>query len=85
MRKPSVLSTTIPFDLARRDRVSLRVYDVTGRLIRTLASRPSVEAGGHDAAWDQRDDAGSAQRSGLYFYRLEAGPVRETRRIVFVR
>src|SRR2546426_5538881 len=47
---PFVGRTTIHFDLARADRVSLRVYDLMGRLVRTLARGSLMEAGGHDAS-----------------------------------
>lgn len=81
---PFGLRTSIRFDLPRRDRVSLRVYDVTGRVVRTL-SNGVIEAGSHQATWDGRNDAGTLLEAGLYFCRLDAGSVSETRRMVFAK
>jgi serine protease len=64
-------TTTIDFDLPRATHVSLAVYAVDGRLVRSLVDevRP---AGRHQAAWDGRDNAGNAMASGTYLYRFEA-------------
>jgi len=77
--------TTIGFDLARREQVTLRIYDVTGRLVRTLANGGVLESGSHRVEWDGRDEGGAQLGAGLYFCRLAAGPVSETRRMVLAR
>ncbi len=56
------------FSLAKSDRVQLKVYDVTGRLIRTLADRV-FDAGPHNLTWDGVDDHGSLVPRGVYFAR----------------
>jgi len=76
--------TSIGFDLVRREQVALRVYDVTGRRVRTLVSG-SLESGSHHVEWDGRDDRGGLLEAGLYFCRLDAGSVSETLRMVFAR
>lgn len=58
--------------------LSLRIYDLRGRLVRTLADGPQA-AGRHAVTWDGRDGAGRALPSGVYFCRLQAGAVVETR------
>jgi endonuclease I len=75
-------ATTIRFDLPRRASVSLRVFDVAGRLVRSLVDGSSLEPGRHEAAWDGHDESGRAAGAGLYFYRLQAGTLGETRRMV---
>jgi len=80
---PFTASTSIRFDLARREVVSLQVFDVAGRRVRTLALGEPMAAGAHAADWDGRDDAGVRLRAGLYLCRLDAGGLSETRRIVF--
>ena len=77
--------TSIGFDLARTDRVSLRVYDVGGRLVATLIDGRTLAAGNHRAEWDGRDASGTPARAGLYLYRLGVGPASETRRMVLTR
>ncbi len=65
-------STTIGFSVSQSGPAMLEIYDVTGRLVRTLLSG-NVAAGQHTAQWDGRDDRGSSVGSGVYFYRLRAG------------
>jgi endonuclease I len=77
--------TTIGFDLAQREQVALRIYDVSGRLVRTLADGGVLESGSHRMEWDGRDQGGAQLQAGLYFCRLTAGPVSETRRMVLAR
>lgn len=60
----------IHFGLAGADRVRIRMYDVTGRLVRTLADR-SFNAGEYDLAWDGADDSGNQVARGVYFARIE--------------
>ena len=62
----------------------LEIYDIQGRLIRTLVDR-AAEAGSHRVVWDGRDQGGQMVASGLYFYRLQAGSFMETRRLVLLK
>ena len=62
--------TWIRYELPGPARVSLRVYGVSGRLVRTLADSEFRRAGSHTAVWDGRDDAGRPCGSGAYFYQL---------------
>ncbi len=77
--------TTIAFELGRRDAVSLRVFDVSGRLVRVLVDGEIYASGRHETVWNGRDDAGRQLASGAYFYRLEAGDFSETKRLVLVK
>jgi len=63
--------TSIRFSLPRAEDVRLAVYDVAGRLVRTLVSAHR-EAGTHTVTWDGLDDQGKAAASGTYLYRLES-------------
>ncbi len=77
--------TTIRFSLAGDvPHASLRVYDVAGRLVRTLRQGP-MTAGEHAVVWQGEDESGQAVASGVYFCRLEAGGVAEGRAMVLVR
>jgi hypothetical protein len=64
--------------------VSLRIYDVRGRLVRTLVSGHGVP-GEQSVTWDGRDDRGYSVASGVYFYRLSAGGVSMTRKMVLTK
>jgi hypothetical protein len=77
-------STTISFDLPAMAKVSLKVYDVAGRLIRTLTDR-EWDAGRHSIAWDGHNESGSSVASGIYFYRLESKDFSGTKKMVLLR
>ncbi|MFN8588196.1 MAG: FlgD immunoglobulin-like domain containing protein [Candidatus Eisenbacteria bacterium] len=72
------------FALERAGEVRLQVFDVSGRLLRTLGpfARP---AGAGAVAWDGRDATGAAPSPGLYFARLEAAGRTFSRSFVLAR
>lgn len=63
-------NANIAFGVENGGRVRVRLYDVTGRVVRTLIDR-TYEAGNHSATWDGRDDAGNQVARGVYFARIE--------------
>jgi len=77
-------STRIPFELTRGGRVTISIFDVAGRRVRSLLDR-DFTAGTHQTGWDGRDDAGRLAASGVYFYRMQSGSHSETRRMVLVK
>lgn len=86
---PMVSEAVIPYDLASvgtgpRTAVSLKVYDLTGRLVSTLVDE-AQEPGHYTVVWDGRDQNKLEVPSGLYFYRLEAGSLTATRKISVLR
>jgi len=58
------------FGLSKADRVQAKVYDVSGRLIRTLADR-TFAAGRHELVWDGLDNAGHRVERGVYFTQVK--------------
>ena len=64
--------------------VALRVYDVSGRLVRTL-KEGHARAGSHVAVWDGRNANGQRVSSGVYFYRLSAPDFDQTRKMVLLK
>ena len=81
---PFARSTTVRFTMPTRDHAALRVYDLTGRLVRTLLDS-DVQAGEHSVRWDALDDRGEPVRVGTYFARLTSGSRVAYRTLVFVR
>ena len=61
----------IAFGLARSEKVQVRVFDVTGRLVKTVADRPFQGGQEHILIWDGTSDAGERVKSGVYFYQLK--------------
>lgn len=78
-------ATRIVFELPDPADVTLRVYDVGGRLVRTILTAEPLPGGVHDAVWNGRDDGGLEQAAGMYFYRLDAGQVRLVRKMSLVK
>ena len=76
--------TTLQYALAARGPVSLAIYSVDGRRVRTLAQGVR-DAGRYDVAWNGTDDRGATVTSGVFFVRLEAAGLRRTRLITLVR
>ena len=77
-------STRIAYGLSAPARVSLRIYDASGRLVRVLVDEQR-SAGVFAEVWDGRDGRGASVASGIYFYRLEAGAFSQTRKMIMLR
>jgi hypothetical protein len=77
-------ATTIPFTLPERTRVTLSIYDVAGRLIRTLADEV-IDEGHRERTWDGKDSKGDTVSSGVYFCRLTASDRTLVRKLVVLR
>lgn len=77
--------TTISFSLPAAAKASLNVYDLSGRLVRTLLNGEMVDAGPREAVWRGRDEDGRQVAAGVYFYRLEAGDFNETKCMTLVK
>ncbi|MBU1072983.1 T9SS type A sorting domain-containing protein, partial [bacterium] len=76
--------TAIKYELSADRRVRLTIYDVDGSLVATLVDGLQT-AGAQSAVWDGRDAAGRPVSSGAYFYRIDAGGLSETRKMVMVK
>jgi SnoaL-like domain/FlgD Ig-like domain len=77
--------TKIAFDVPRGGaNVALRIYDVSGRLVRTLVDgyEPS---GTRTASWYGRDDQGRPVPSGAYYYQLTAPSISERRKMLLLK
>jgi len=72
-------STAIRFSVPQRSFVTLRIFDLLGREVTTLVSE-EIDAGPYTTQWNALGMA-----SGVYFYRLQAGEVTETKRLMLLR
>jgi len=77
-------TTTIRFELSEPGRVDLRVYDVTGRLVRILVSE-DLPAERHSVPWNGEDNRGRRVASGVYFYRIATADFVATRKMVLLK
>ncbi|MCK4352489.1 hypothetical protein KAW65_03680 [candidate division WOR-3 bacterium] len=64
--------------------VSLRIYDIAGRLVRTLINESKV-AGSYEIYWDGKDSEGRKVKSGIYFYKLTVGEHTFIRKAICIR
>jgi len=77
-------TTTIRYAMPRSGIAYLAIYDVNGRVVRSLVDG-TVEAGLHTVAWDGADGAGRRVASGVYTARLTSAGASVTRRMVLLR
>ena len=77
-------SVVLSFGLSQTGSAGLRLFDPSGRLIRTLVDAP-LPAGSHVISWDGRDSAGRIVPSGIYFCELRSGGQRASRHISWIR
>ncbi len=81
---PFVTETEISFALPSVAHASVRLFDVHGRLVRTL-HEGTATAGVHRMHWDGRDNRGRNAGVGIYFVRFTSGTVVRTERILRLR
>jgi len=75
---------SIRYSLSTEGRVTLRVHDLTGRVVRTLADGV-VRPGRYSLRWNGTDDRGRELARGVYFCRFTAGDYRTTEKLVLQR
>jgi len=78
------ISFTIPGGSSAHQYVRLAVYDVTGRLVKTLVNEV-LPGGRYEVSWDGRNEHGEQVASGIYFANLTSKGVRITRKMVLLR
>ncbi|MFN8588146.1 MAG: family 16 glycosylhydrolase [Candidatus Eisenbacteria bacterium] len=81
---PFRASTTLRFTLAKDERYSVTVHDLSGRRVRDLESGRGV-AGEHRVSWDGRTDAGTTAAPGVYLVRVRRDSGADVRKIVLQR
>jgi hypothetical protein len=77
--------TNLRFAVPSAAPVNLAVYDVSGRLVRTLVSVASHDAGVHAVSWDGRDSRGVEVAAGVYFARLLVGEETASGKMVLLK
>jgi hypothetical protein len=78
---PFIGRTVIRYALPMKSRVSLRIYDSSGRLVKAIVDREQ-SPGLYKTEWDARDDSGKKVSVGVYFCKLDAGVFKSTKKLV---
>ncbi len=79
-------STVIRYDVpAGTGRVTLRIYDTGGRLVRTLVDEDLAGPHHGEVTWDSTNARGTRVASGIYFYRLQGPGFSQTRKMVLLK
>jgi hypothetical protein len=77
-------STIISYSIPKTNKVSLVIYDMLGREIRTLVNEIQ-NAGVQNVTWDGRNKAGVKVSSGTYIYRIEAGDFHMAKKMILLK
>lgn len=77
-------STEISFNLKKDGQVKLGIYNVLGQKVATLIDK-EMAAGAHRITWNATNDSGQQMPSGVYYYRLESGSQKATRKMLLLR
>jgi len=80
----TTISFEVPGDGGTKNQTRLFIYNMRGRLVKTLVDRP-LEPGSHRVSWNGRSDTGEVVGSGLYIYKLESGGETATRKMVLLK
>lgn len=81
---PFASSSAIAFDIPAKVRLSARLYDVTGREVKALASE-TLNQGNHVLRWDGKDSYGKSLPAGIYFSRMDLGSNVFTQKLILTR
>jgi hypothetical protein len=74
----------ISFSLAQPSRAALKIYDASGRIIKTLLDN-QLEQGVYNFTWNGKDENNRAVAEGIYFYTLETSKQKFTKKMIFTR
>jgi hypothetical protein len=84
MPNPVITTTEIAYEVAQAGRVSIKVYNAMGQLVRVLESR-RMEPGCYSVRWDGTNSMGKKVSAGVYFYTMEASRFSATRKVLLLR
>lgn len=81
---PCRQGTTIRYQLAKPGKVSLKVYNTLGQVVKTIVDSDQ-QPGLYSINWDGKDNQGRQVANGVYLYRLSAGSFTDTKKLVKIK
>ena len=76
--------TTLRYQIPERSKVCIRIFDLTGRLVRSLVDH-NQDPGVYETAWDSENSAGRNVASGIYLVQMEAGDFTAVQKIILLK
>lgn len=77
-------STTIRYQVAKTGEVELKIYNLAGKVIRTVVNQ-TISPGKHHATWDGKNELGNEVSSGIYIYRLKSQDFVESKQMILLK
>ena len=77
--------TNLQFSLPKPEKVHLAIYDIRGRLIRTLVDHELYSSGMYTMNWDGKDNFGNKVAGGIYFTKIQAGKFAATKKMTMIK
>ena len=77
-------TTTLKYDLPEDAMVNITIYDMMGRIVKTMVNTQQ-NAGYKSIQWNATNDYGKPVSAGLYLYTIEAGAFRQTKKMVLLK
>lgn len=76
--------TIIRYNLPQKTKVTIKIYNILGQLVKTLVDE--VQGSGvHQIAWEGKNSSGQKVSSGIYFYRIQTENFVEIKKMVFIK
>ncbi len=77
-------ATEICYSLPSKSKVNLSIFNILGQKVTTLVNEDQV-AGSHTVQWEGTDDGGKSVATGIYLYRLTAGELTESKKMLLLK
>jgi alpha-amylase len=77
-------TTVIKYNLPKEGKVTLKIYNLLGQVVRTLVDG-EIQVGSHSVIWDSRNDKGQQVSSGIYIYRIQSGNFVKTKKMTLLK
>jgi len=81
---PFKISTEIKFSLAKKEAVQVSIYDIQGRLVKTIVNE-TVAPGTHLLNWDGKNNAGRYASNGVYFISIKTESFYVANKVVYIK
>ena len=76
--------TTLRYDLPENSLVTITIYDILGRQVKTLINQ-TQDAGYKSVIWNATNNKGQPVPAGLYLYTIQAGEYRQTKKMILLK